>query len=233
MIFVGDGSTNRSGEALRALAAGADLVCSWRQTRQDPRWKRVLSRTFHGTTRLLTGVALHDPNCGLKVSRRDVVTHMQFHGDLHRYIPVLAAWRGNQLREVVVRHHPRRHGRSKYGVARLLHGFLDLLTLRLLTRYDRRPLHLLCGAGIFIILVGLAIDLYLTGQGMLGHHPIGTRPLLWLGILLLIVGTQCVFFGLLAEFLVSLHVQADDRYLNALIASPHPSGGGDHVAAPR
>jgi len=204
---------------LAALDEGADLVCGWRRPRQDPWRKRTLSRLYNWATRLLTGVSLHDLNCGFKAYRREVLSRMRLYGDLHRYVPVLAAWRGYRMHEVGVRHHPRRHGRSKYGAARLLHGFLDLLTVILLTRYDRRPLHLLGGTGIYMILGGLAINLYLTVLWMLGHHPIGTRPLLWLGILLLIVGTQCVFFGLLAEFLLHLHVQGDDRYLDTAIAS--------------
>jgi len=217
---------------LTAIEAGSDLVCGWRQSRQDVWRKRVLSRIYNAVTRVTTGVVLHDLNCGFKAYRREVLTHLRLYGDLHRYIPVLAAWRGYRLREIPVRHHPRRHGRSKYGTARLFHGLLDLLTVLLLTRYDRRPLHLLGGTGLLMILVGMAINMYLTGLWLLGHHPIGTRPLLWLGILLLIVGTQCVFFGLLAEFLLHLHLQTDDRYLDALIASPSSSTASSRTSLP-
>ncbi len=214
---------------LTAIEAGSDLVCGWRQSRQDVWGKRVLSRIYNAVTRVTTGVALHDLNCGFKAYRREVLTQLRLYGDLHRYIPVLAAWRGYRLSEIPVRHHPRRHGRSKYGSARLFHGFLDLLTVLLLTRYDRRPLHLLGGTGLLMILGGLAINLYLTGLWLLGHHPIGTRPLLWLGILLLIVGTQCVFFGLLAEFLLHLHLRTEDRDLDGLVVPPPGGKEMDHA----
>jgi glycosyltransferase involved in cell wall biosynthesis len=209
---------------LEELERGSDLVCGWRKARQDPVSKVILSRIYNWATRLITGVPLHDFNCGFKACRRDLLTHVRLYGDLHRYIPVLAAWRGHRVTELTVRHHPRRHGRSKYGTARLLHGLLDLLTVVFLTRYDKRPLHLLGGTGILMLLCGLGINLYLTLLWFLGDRPIGTRPLLFLGILLLLVGVQFVFFGLLAEFLLHLHLRADDRYLDDAIATRKEDG---------
>ena len=208
---------------LKALEGGCDLVSGWRKRRHDPWPKVVLSRIFNWATRLITGVPLHDFNCGLKAYRRDLLTHVRLYGDLHRYIPVLAAWRGHRVTELTVRHHPRRAGQSKYGTARIPHGFLDLLTIVFLTRYDKRPLHLLGGTGILMFLCGLGINLYLTLLWFLGDRPIGTRPLLFLGILLLLIGVQFVFFGLLAEFLLHLHLRDDDRYLEEAV----PSRGGD------
>lgn len=209
---------------LKAIEGGCDLVSGWRKTRHDPRPKIVLSRIYNWVTRMVTGVPLHDFNCGFKAYRRELLTHLRVYGELHRYIPVLAAWRGYRITELMVRHHPRRAGRSKYGTARILHGFLDLLTIVFLTRYDKRPLHFLGGTGILMLLFGLGINLYLTVLWLLGNRPIGTRPLLFLGILLLLVGVQFVFFGLLAEFLLHLHLRDDDRYLDDAIASR--KGGG-------
>jgi glycosyltransferase involved in cell wall biosynthesis len=204
---------------LTALEGGTDLVCGWRERRHDPWPKILLSRIYNWATRRVTGVPLHDFNCGFKAYRRSLLTRLRLYGDLHRYIPVLAAWRGYRIGELTVQHHARLHGQSKYGTARLLHGMLDLLTVLFLTRYDRRPLHLLGGTGTLMILAGLGIDLYLTGLWILGYRPIGNRPLLWLGILLVIVGVQCVFFGLLAEFLLHLHVRTEDHDLEEVIVS--------------
>ncbi len=205
---------------LKAHEDGYDLVCGWRAKRYDPRLKVLLSHFYNWVTRIVTGVPIHDFNCGFKGYRRDLLTHLRLYGDLHRYIPVLAAWRGYRVHEITVQHHPRRHGESKYGPARLVHGFLDLLTIFFLTRYDKRPLHLLGGIGIVMALVGFGINLYLTNLWVLGYRPIGNRPLLLLGILLCIVGIQFVFFGLLAEFLLHLHLQADNRYLTGFIGPP-------------
>jgi glycosyltransferase involved in cell wall biosynthesis len=209
---------------LKELEGGSDLVCGWRKARQDPRLKVILSRIYNWATRMVTGVPLRDFNYGFKAYHRDLLNHLRLYGELHRYIPVLAAWRGYRVTELTVRHHPRRAGRSKYGTERLLHGFLDLLTVVFLTRYDKRPLHFLGGTGILMLLLGLGINLYLTILWLLGDRPIGTRPLLFFGILLLLVGVQFVFFGLLAESLLHLHLRADDRYLDDAIATRKEDG---------
>jgi glycosyltransferase involved in cell wall biosynthesis len=202
---------------IEAHENGNDLVCGWRKKRHDPLFKIFLSRIFNWATRWVTGVQIHDFNCGFKSYRREVLSQIRLHGDLHRYIPVLAAWRGYRVQEVLVRHHPRHHGYSKYGATRVLHGFLDLLTIVLLTRYDKRPLHFLGGTGLLMTLFGLGINLYLTTLWVIGYRPIGNRPLLLLGILLSIIGIQFVFFGLLAEFLLNLHLRADDHRLDEII----------------
>ncbi len=209
---------------LKAIEGGYDLVSGWRKTRRDPWAKIVLSRIYNWATRMVTGVPLHDFNCGFKAYRRDLLSSLRVYGELHRYIPVLAAWRGYRIAELAVQHHPRRAGRSKYGTARIPRGFLDLLTIVFLTRYDKRPLHFLGGTGILMLLLGLGINLYMTFL-WLGNRPIGNRPLLFLGILLLLVGVQFVFFGLLAEFLLYLHLRADDRYLDDAIALRKRDGG--------
>ncbi len=205
---------------LKALESDTDLVCGWRKKRNDPWLKVLLSRIYNWATRVVTGVPIHDFNCGYKCFHRDLLIHLKLYGELHRYIPVLAAWRGYRIHELIVQHHPRHHGESKYGAARILHGFLDLLTVLFLTRFDKRPLHLLGGVGVLMTILGFAINLYLTTLWMLNYRPIGNRPLLLLGILLFIVGVQFLFFGLLAEFLLHLHLQADDRYLDDVISEP-------------
>jgi glycosyltransferase involved in cell wall biosynthesis len=202
---------------LKAHEDRNDLVCGWRKKRHDPLFKIFLSRIFNWVTRWVTGVQIHDFNCGFKSYRREILTQIKLHGDLHRYIPVLAVWRGYRIHEVQVLHHPRNQGQSKYGATRILHGFLDLLTIILVTRYDKRPLHFLGGTGILMTLFGLGINLYLSTLWVIGYRPIGNRPLLLLGILLSIMGIQFVFFGLLAEFQLNLHLRTDDHHLDEII----------------
>lgn len=184
---------------LAKLAEGYDLVCGWRVKRKDP-WRKVLaSRIFNRVTRWLTSVRVHDSNCGLKAFRREVVEGLGIHGELHRYIPVIAQWKGFKVAELPVAHEARRYGASKYGAERFLRGFFDLLTVMMLTRYSRRPLHLFGLFGLAAFVAGTAINLYLIGGWILGKWWLGDRPLLLLGVLLMILGVQFGLFGLLAE----------------------------------
>jgi dolichol-phosphate mannosyltransferase len=143
-------------------------------------------------------------NCGLKAYRAEVVDGMQLYGELHRYIPVLAHYRGYRVTELPVNHRPREHGRSNYGVERYVRGFLDLLTVTFMGRYRHRPLHLFGGLGLLFSLIGSAILVYLTIVKILGHA-IGQRPLLLLGVLLVVVGIQLLSLGLISELITSHH----------------------------
>lgn len=186
---------------LGRLEEGYDLVSGWKVNRQDPWSRRVLSRLFNAVTAGMTGLNLHDLNCGFKAYRRAVIAELRLQGDLHRFIPVLAGWRGFRIAEVEVRHHPRRYGRSKYGVGRITRGFFDLLTVLLLTRYTTRPLHLFGLVGALLGSVGLGIVGYLSLGWLLGQW-IGGRPLLLLAVLMVVGGLQLVSLGLLAEMIV-------------------------------
>jgi glycosyltransferase involved in cell wall biosynthesis len=186
---------------LQRLDEGYDLICGWKVNRQDPWSRRVLSRLFNTVTRRVTGVNLHDLNCGFKAYRRAVIAELRLQGDLHRFIPVLAGWRGFRIAEVEVRHHPRRYGQSKYGSGRIPHGFFDLLTVLLLTRYTTRPLHLFGLVGALLGSVGLGVLGYLSLGWLFGQW-IGGRPLLLLAILMVVGGLQLVSVGLLAEMIV-------------------------------
>jgi hypothetical protein len=163
-------------------------------------------------TRWLTGLSLHDFNCGFKAYRRSVIREVSIYGELYRYIPVLAHWRGFKVVEVKVRHHPRAFGRSKFGWARFGRGLFDLFTVLFLTQYDRRPLHLFGYMGGAAFLAGLVINLYLTILWLEGVRPIGTRPLLSLGVLLLFMGIQFISFGLLAELIAKISSSSSDDY---------------------
>lgn len=205
------------------LNAGADLVSGWKFPRHDPLSKRVPSSIFNRVVRVLSGVKLHDFNCGLKAYRREVVREIRVYGELHRYIPVLAHFRGFRVAEIKVSHRPRRYGTSKFGNARFARGFFDLLTVLFLAQYTRRPLHFFGWFGIAALLLGLIINAYLATIWFLGH-PIGTRPLLTLGVLLMIMGAQFVVFGLLAEMIASSKTETDYSVRRVFKRSRHDAG---------
>jgi dolichol-phosphate mannosyltransferase len=189
---------------LAKLDEGFDLVSGWKTRRQDRLSRRVLSKIFNRVTSAFSGVRLHDMNCGLKAYRADVVHGLRLYGELHRFIPVLAHYRGFRIAELPVNHRPREHGRSRYGVERYLRGFLDLLTVSFIGRYRHRPLHLFGGLGLILGLIGGAVLVYLTVVKALGHA-IGQRPLLLLGVLLVVIGMQFFSLGLISEMITSHH----------------------------
>src|SRR5436189_3023962 len=147
---------------LAKLDEGFDLVSGWKTRRRDPWRRRVLSRIFNAVTGRVSGLRLHDMNCGLKAYRAEVVRGLRLYGELHRFIPVLARSRGFRVAELPVNHRPRQHGGSRYGLERYLRGFLDLLTVTFMGRYRHRPLHLFGGLGLFLGAVGTVILVYLT-----------------------------------------------------------------------
>ncbi len=185
---------------LTTLDQGYDLVSGWKTKRQDPLTRTISSRIFNWLVSALTGIKIHDFNSGFKCYRREVCEEIHLYGELHRYIPVLAAWRGFRIGEVPVEHQPRRYGRSKYGPMRVYRGFFDLLTVMALTRYSQRPLHLFGLLGFLLGTMGVSINAYLAIKWWFGYW-IGNRPLFFLGILLIVVGFQLIFFGLLAEMI--------------------------------
>ena len=186
------------------LEEGFDLVSGWKTRRRDPIRRRLLSRLFNTVTRWVSGVRLHDMNCGLKAYRADVVRGTRLYGELHRFIPVLAHHRGFRIAELPVNHRARGHGRSRYGIERYLRGFLDLLTVSFIGRYRHRPLHLFGGLGLALSVAGTGILIYLTVVKIMGEA-IGQRPLLLLGVLLVVVGLQVFSLGLITELITSHH----------------------------
>lgn len=184
------------------LEEGFDVVSGWKRNRQDPFVKRWGSRIFNRLTAKLSGVPLHDVNCGLKAYRGDAVRSLELYGEQHRLIPVLGFQRGWRVAELPVHHRARAHGQSKFGFERYMRGLLDLFGVVLIARYQYRPLHLFGGAGLLSLLVGGILCVYLTVVKLLGHA-IGTRPLLDLGILLIVAGIQLFTVGLLAEMITA------------------------------
>lgn len=187
-------------QLLAKLSEGYDLVSGWKFPRLDPLSKRLFSRIFNKATGLLTGVDLHDINCGFKAYRAEVVKGMHLYGELHRYTPVLAHRNGYRITEVKVKHHPRRFGQSKYGWERIPRGFFDLLTVLFLTKYLQRPMHFFGVWGLFLTGIGFFINLYLAILWFI-EGAIGFRPLLMFGILLMVLGGQFFSIGLLGEML--------------------------------
>ncbi len=192
------------GKFLEKLDEGYDLVSGWKKKRHDPIEKKVLSRFFNRVTSWVFKLRLHDYNCGFKAYRKEIVEEIDVYGELHRYIPVLANSKGYRIAEIPVDHRPREHGKTKYGVERYMRGFLDLLTVRMITGYTRSPLYLFGGWGIVTMAIGFIIELYLTILKFGFGQPLYNRPLLLLGLLMIMVGMQFLSIGLIGELLVNL-----------------------------
>ncbi len=189
---------------LAKLNEGWDLVSGWKKQRHDPISKRWPSKIFNGVTSRMSGLRLHDYNCGFKAYRRELVRELDIYGELYRFIPALAHRRGFRVTEIPVEHRAREHGRSKYGIERLMHGFFDLLTVQLLTRFNRSPLYLFGKLGTVFGGAGLLISLYLTVLKIGFGVPLYNRPLLFLGTLLITIGLQFFSIGLIGELVVNL-----------------------------
>lgn len=187
---------------MKKIRDGYDLVSGWKKKRYDPISKTLPSKFFNFVTSLFSGLKLHDFNCGLKAYRRDVAKSLHVYGEMHRYLPVLAHWDGFRVTEIPVTHHPRKHGKSKFGASRFIKGFLDLLTILFTTRYLKRPLHFFGTLGFLSFMVGLIINIYLTIEWTLGLTALSNRPLSLFGIALIIVGVQFISLGLLGEMIV-------------------------------
>ncbi len=197
---------------LAKLDEGFDVVSGWKRTRHDPWHKVGPSRIFNRMVSALTGCRLHDHNCGFKGYRRGVLDEVTLYGELHRFVPVLAFARGFRVAEIEVHHRPRTFGRSKYGFARFIKGLLDLLTVTFLARFGQRPLHVLGALGLAFIGLGSAGLAYLAALWLLGHRPIGDRPLLSYSATMLGVGTQLFSLGILAELVTAFSIRKADTF---------------------
>lgn len=201
---------------LKNLAAkikeGFDLVTGWKKVRRDPISKTLPSKFFNYVTSVTSGIRLHDFNCGLKMYRSEVVKSLQVYGEMHRYLPALAHWDGFKVAEIPVKHHARRYGKSKFGLSRFLKGFLDLLTVLFTTRYFKRPMHFFGFFGSIFMIVGFAINAYLTVEWALGHTFLSNRPLTLFGVALIIVGVQLFSTGLIGELIIKNNYEKIKNY---------------------
>jgi glycosyltransferase involved in cell wall biosynthesis len=181
-----------------------DLVSGWKKKRHDPIGKRLPSKLFNGTVRRVSGIKLHDFNCGLKAYRREVVKNIEVYGEMHRYIPLLAKWSGfTKVGEKVVQHYPRKYGVTKFGMERLINGFLDVMSIMFVGKFGKRPMHFFGLLGVLFFFGGFGMLLYLSIQKIFQDIGfISDRPLFFFGIVLLIIGAQLFLTGFLAELLV-------------------------------
>jgi|TARA_B100001750_G_scaffold244576_1_gene262255 glycosyltransferase involved in cell wall biosynthesis len=187
---------------LAKIEEGWDVVSGWKEDRKDPYTKRIPSKIFNFIVRKVSNLNIHDFNCGLKAYRSKVTKTLNIYGGLHRFIPYLAVSNGFSVTEVAVNHRSRQFGESKYGGSRMFKGFFDFLSVVFITKYSKRPLHIFGFIGFLLFLSGIIINIYLTVSWFYGQ-PLANRPLLFLGILLIILGIQIFSMGFIAELLVN------------------------------
>ena len=188
---------------LKKIKEGYDLVSGWKFRRYDPMGKTLPSKLFNWLTSYMTGVNIHDSNCGVKCYRKEVVKNIEIYGELHRNIPALAKWKGYKIGEIKVKHHPRKHGVSKYGIERLLKGFLDLMTVKYLMTYNNRPLHFFGVIGLVAASIGAILGFYLYWLWSFGEPMSHHMPMMLLSVLLIVLGVQVTSIGLIGEMIVS------------------------------
>lgn len=188
---------------LEKIEEGYDLVTGWKVKRKDPLGKRLPSKFFNWVTSRTFKLKLRDYNCGFKAYRLELIKELDLYGEMHRYVPALAHSKGFKVGQIPVHHRARKHGKSKYGMERFLRGFLDLLTVKLITKFNRSPLYLFGGIGSIFTIIGTIIGLYLSIMKYMRGMPLYNRPALFLAILLILIGLQFFSIGLLGELIVS------------------------------
>lgn len=197
---------------LDKMAEGYDVVSGWRKERQDPYLSRVLpSRIANWLISRTTGVAVHDRGCSLRAHRREIVKEMHLYGELHRFIPDIAAWLGASMTEVPVGHRPRRFGKSNYGITKALRVVLDLITVRFLQGYSTRPVQFFGKWGIVSGFLGFVLAVWLTIQKLVMGQNIGSRPALFLSVLLMLMGAQLLSIGLVGEMVVRTYYEGQNK----------------------
>ena len=190
------------------LDEGYDLVSGWKVDRKDPFTKTLPSKLFNRVTGIVAGLRLHDFNCGFKLYRREVADAIEVYGELHRFMPALAHWAGFRVGEVPVRHRARKYGRSKFGAARFVNGFLDLMSAAFISTSALKPLHVFGRIGLLFLAGGTAIGLWFVAIWILGE-PIRVRPLMLIGAGLVLLGIQFILMGLLGEMIANMRARAD------------------------
>ncbi|MBK6611139.1 MAG: glycosyltransferase family 2 protein [Sphingobacteriales bacterium] len=199
-----------------------DIVSGWKKTRYDPLSKTIPTKIYNWTTRLITGVKLHDMNCGLKAYKNEVVKNIEVFGEMHRYIPAMAKWQGfNRITEKIVQHRARKYGRSKFGLDRFIKGFLDLLTISFIGKFGKRPMHLFGTLGLVVFFIGFLLAGYLSFEKLiLSQYGIAGRPMFFLAILCMIIGTQLFLTGFIGELIVRSSPHRNSYQIEAL-TEPH------------
>ena len=204
---------------LKLLDQGYDVVCGWRKNRQDTTVKQISSYLFNFGTKLLTGVYLHDVNCGLKVLRKQACERLFIHGELHRFIPVLAAKQKFRVTEISTNNRPRRFGKSKYGLERSWRGVVDLLTTVFITDYARKPAHFFGSIGLMSFVAGFSMDAYVTFIKVTTGSTQGRLPLLLAGILFMVLGIQLLSTGLIAEMVTHYNRNKESYLIDQIVST--------------
>ena len=197
---------------LEKINEGYDVVSGWRYKRKDPLSKKLISLLANFLRKRLTGEAIHDSGCSLKAYRKECFEGLNLYGEMHRFIPALLKWKGFRISEVKVNHRPRKHGKTKYSLSRVMRGSLDLVVVLFWQKYSTRPIHLFGGLGLLTSFLGFVLLAYLAVMRLFYNTAIGNRPLLLLSILLVILGVQFIIFGLIADVLVKIYYKDSTNY---------------------
>ncbi len=194
------------------LEEGFDLVSGWKKDRKDPLSKKIPSKFFNFITRLFTGVKIHDFNCGLKIYRQSVVKTLEIYGGRHRYIPALAGYKNFKVTEIIVNHRPRLYGETKYGGSRIFHGFFDLISILFLSKYTQSPLYFFGKIGLYTLLSGVGIEIYIIYLKYALDEPFAKHmALLMLGVLIIVIGIQFFSIGLVGEMIANSNQYKESR----------------------
>ena len=204
---------------------GYDLVSGWKKKRYDPISKTIPTKLYNAVNRAMSGIKLHDFNCGLKAYRKQVVKSIEVYGEMHRYIPVMAKWAGyTKIGEKVVQHQARKYGKTKFGLERFINGPLDLMSIILLGKFGKRPMHFFGTMGTFVFIIGFIILAYLSISKLFWEETgIASRPLFYFGILALIIGSQLFLSGFLAELIVRNATQRNEYAIIETLGLEDPS----------
>jgi glycosyltransferase involved in cell wall biosynthesis len=199
---------------LAKMKEGYDVVSGWRRNRKDPMLKRIISRGAYLLRKILFKDEIHDSGCTLKAFKRECFDDLDLFGEMHRFIPAMLSWQGFKVAEVVVAHHKRKYGKTKYTIKRVVKGFLDMVVVKFWMGYSSRPIYLFGGFGLLMVIVGLIIGVYLSIQKLLAYdtYTLSNRPLLLLSILLIILGVQFVVSGLLADIVIKTYYKKRKPY---------------------
>lgn len=208
---------NEIPELIKTIQSGFDLVSGWKKVRYDPFIKRNTSKIFNYVTSKLSGVRLHDFNCGIKAYKKDVVKCLKVYGEMHRYLPALAHLSGFRVTEKIVKHHPRKFGKTKFGASRFVNGFLDVITVVFTNKYMKKPLHLFGMLGLISFLSGFLITMYLTYLKFFEGASISNRPLFLVGVLFIIIGIQFISLGLIAEMITKANAHEEDFLIEKIL----------------
>jgi glycosyltransferase involved in cell wall biosynthesis len=204
-------------ELVSIINSGYDLVSGWKKVRYDPFIKKHTSKFFNFFASMISGIRLHDFNCGLKAYKKDVIKSIKVYGELHRYIPALAHLSGYKVTEKIVKHKPRKYGVTKFGASRFFKGFFDLLTVLFTTRFIKRPLHLFGALGLISFFIGTGITIYLSIMKIFYNEYLTNRPLFLVGVMFIILGVQSFSLGLIGEMITRSYYTEEDILIEEML----------------